>query len=81
VTVAQLTRHTHGPEVLAKRSGACKLCPQPIVAGEDYIAVVDGVGTMHALCAKAYCRTLDEHLPDEDLETGSSAGEDEGDPQ
>ena len=73
--MAQLTRHTHGPEVLAKRSGTCK-CGRQICRGEDYIAVVDGVGAMHALCAKAYCRVLDEHLPDDNDAGAESAGED-----
>lgn len=64
--VAELKPRSHGPEVLAKRSGRCKGCPEPIVAGEDYISIVDGVGVMHALCATSYCRVLEEHCEPDD---------------
>jgi hypothetical protein len=65
MTVGQLAPHTHGREVLAKRGGRCKGCPEPIRRGEDYIVVVDRLGAMHAQCGIAYCRTLNEHLEDE----------------
>ena len=66
MTVAELTTRTRGPEVLAKVDGPCKGCDKPIVAGEDYVSVVDKVGTMHALCAINYCRVLEEHAEDGD---------------
>jgi hypothetical protein len=53
MTVATLSR---SPEVLARKRGTCPFCPEPIVAGEDYIAKVDGKGWMHAICAAAYLR-------------------------
>jgi hypothetical protein len=61
MTVAQLIRPTRGPEFLAKRDGPCKGCDTPIIAGEDYLCVVDHVGVMHAQCAANYCRILEEH--------------------
>lgn len=65
MTVAELTRHTHGPEVWAERDGTCKPCGKPIAKG-DVIVVVDNLGACHALCGTSYCRTIEEHL--EDLE-------------
>ncbi len=59
--MAELTRPTLGPEILAKSDGPCKGCPRPIKAGESYIVVVDKVGTMHAQCAYGYRRVLEEH--------------------
>lgn len=66
MTVAQLRTRKRGPEFLAKRDGPCKGCPEPIRGREDYACVVDGVGTMHALCAINYCRVLEEHAEDGD---------------
>ena len=76
MTVAELTCSA---EVLAKRSGDCAMCPEPIVKGEHYVAKVDGSdkGWMHATCARAYvrhCEELDELNRELDEETGSSAG-------
>jgi hypothetical protein len=68
VTVAQLTRPTLGPEVLAKRDGDCAFCPEPIVAGESYIRKVRDREWMHGPCAAAYDRAIAEHLPDEEDE-------------
>lgn len=66
-----LTRHSHGPEFLAKRDGRCPFCPEPIRRGEHYCVVVDrGVGTMHARCGRDYCRILDEYLDDDGAEGG-----------
>lgn len=53
MTVAVPTR---SPEVLARKNGTCSACPQRILAGEHYIAKVDGKGWMHAKCAAAYVR-------------------------
>lgn len=74
MAVAQLKTRRHGPEVLAKEDGPCKGCDKRIEAGEHYVCVVEGVGAMHALCARGYCQVLEEHAEDPD-ETGSSAGE------
>lgn len=74
MTMAQLKPRSRGPEVLAKLDSPCKGCDRPIVGGEDYICIVEGLGTMHALCAANYCQILEEHVEEE---TGSSAdGED-----
>jgi len=63
----QLRRHSHGPAIVAKEPGRCKLCPHPIRPKIDFISEVDGgVGWMHAHCAQNYCRVLDENLEDED---------------
>jgi hypothetical protein len=66
VTVAQLTRPTLGPEVLAKRDGSCTYCLEPIVAGESYIRKVRDREWMHGQCATEYDRTIAANLPDED---------------
>jgi hypothetical protein len=66
VTVAQLKTRRRGPEVLAEANGPCKGCDKRIVADEDYISIVDGVGTMHALCAKNYCEILKEYAEEGD---------------
>lgn len=49
---------TTSPEVLARKNGSCPECSEPIVAGESYVAKVDGCkkGWMHATCADAYVR-------------------------
>jgi hypothetical protein len=62
VNVAELTpKTTMGPEIVASRRGVCSgPCisedGESIVPGRDYIAKVDGVGWMHALCAQERCR-------------------------
>lgn len=63
--LADLKTRARGPEFLAKLDGPCKGCPEPIVKGEHYICIVDGVGPMHGTCAADYCRVLEEHLEDE----------------
>jgi hypothetical protein len=70
VTVTELTRKTMGREVLAKRDGTCRSCSRPIEAGDDYVAKVDGVGWMHALCAKAYCDVINEEADQVEDERG-----------
>ena len=52
MTVATLTR---SPEVVARKRGSCKSCPEPISPGQ-YISKVDGKGWMHAGCAADYVR-------------------------
>lgn len=64
--MAQLKRHTHGPEFWARLDGTCPLCPEPIVRGESVVVVVDNLGTCHALCGVNYCRVLDEELPEDE---------------
>jgi hypothetical protein len=66
MTMAQLTRPTLGPEVLAKHDGPCGFCPEPIVAGESYIRKVREPTYMHGPCAAEYDRTIATHLPDEE---------------
>jgi hypothetical protein len=66
VTVAQLTRPTLGPEVLAKHDGTCPFCPEPIVAGESYIRKVRDRVYMHGPCAAEYDRVIAAELPDEE---------------
>jgi hypothetical protein len=65
VTVAQLTRPSLGPEILAKREGECSFCHEPIVAGESYIRKVRDRQWMHGRCASAYDRAIAEHLPED----------------
>ncbi len=51
------------PEVLAKKSGPCSHCPEPIVKGETYIRAVLGGKRkqwMHSDCAAAYVRHREE---------------------
>jgi hypothetical protein len=50
-------------ETLARKNGPCHLCPDPIVAGEDYIARVGAIGWVHSLCAQGYQRVMAEHEP------------------
>jgi hypothetical protein len=51
-------------ESLARRDGPCKLCPEPIRAGEDYITKVKAVGWLHVRCAQGYQRVMAEHDDD-----------------
>lgn len=64
MTVAQLTRRSHGPEFLAKHAGKCGICRKEIRRGDPAV-VVERMGETHAACGKGYCRVLAEHLPDE----------------
>lgn len=48
-------------ETLARKNGACRLCPDPIEAGEHYITHLQPVGWVHVKCARGYKRVLDEH--------------------
>ena len=42
---------TKTPEVLARKDGECRLCPEPIRSGEDYITKVERYGWVHGKCA------------------------------
>jgi hypothetical protein len=56
--VSAVVELIRSPEVLARKNGPCPECDEQIVAGETYVAKVDGCkkGWMHATCAAAYIR-------------------------
>jgi hypothetical protein len=68
MAVAQLKRHTHGPAIVPKVDGPCKLCSKKIRVGIGFIAEVDhpDIGWVHYECAQSYCRLLEEHLPEDE---------------
>ena len=49
------------PEALAHRHGRCRLCRARITAGRDYVAKLEAIGWVHALCAKGYRDALAEN--------------------
>jgi hypothetical protein len=53
-------------ETLARRNGSCTLCPEPVIAGQSYIAKVDPIGWVHSHCGQSYKRVIDEHEPTAD---------------
>lgn len=61
VTVSSLRAELAPAEALAHRTGKCRLCHQPIVAGADYIARLERIGWVHALCAKGYRDAIAEN--------------------
>jgi hypothetical protein len=52
------------PELLAGKSGRCKLCRRPIRAGQDYIIKIADRYWCHAHCAAGYRRVLAEQEED-----------------
>lgn len=78
--MAQLTRPSLGPEILAKRDGKCRFCDGEIVAGESYIREVRGREWMHGRCAHDYDQTIAEHLPEEDNDDGAESAREETQP-
>lgn len=66
MTVAGISRKKLGPDFAAKLDTSCRLCKKPIRKDIDFATKVDGVdGTFHSHCARAYVRTIDEHLEDD----------------
>lgn len=55
-----------GVEILARKSGRCKLCPNPISPGQAVLKV-DPLGWVHTTCGDAYRQVLADH----DIEDGS----------
>ena len=53
-----------GPEALARLSAGCRLCRKRITAGHHYIVRVPGIGWVHAECAHAHRRCLEENAED-----------------
>ena len=55
------------PEVIARKSGICKFCPERIVAGESVIAKAGSLGWVHGHCAAEWRRlqeVIDDHRED-----------------
>lgn len=51
-------------EILARRSGRCALCHEPIVEGVHYIAPLPNRKWAHAQCATGYRRLIAEQEED-----------------
>ena len=49
---------------LARHNSECRLCHEPIIAGESAIRSLDRIGWVHAGCALGYVVTLAEHGDD-----------------
>lgn len=58
------TLKPRGPEVLAKRSGRCELCPQPISPGQVLLKV-EPIGWVHVGCGDGYRAVIADHAEEE----------------